>query len=172
MRSKDLFMAATIDPEHRIIMVSGGIDQNEATIVLRISVPEPGTWTIIKAEVNLTNEAWTAWQIGLGEKIYIPSDPSQRLLLSRQFSKCKFMPERNAIMFHGGEVRPSDAIFKIARLEVETPDLSLSHSRLVEDDPEAIERAVRNGFGDDYPKIEVIAPVRITTSDILVPARL
>ena len=43
MRSKDLFMAATIDPERRIIMVSGAIDQNEVTIVMRIAVPEKGS---------------------------------------------------------------------------------------------------------------------------------
>lgn len=164
MRAKDLHMAATIDPISRIIMVSGAIDCNEHAIVLRIPVPESGEWTLIKAETNMTDEVWTLWQITLGEGVNVPTDSSQ-LLLSRQFKKCKYLPERGAILFYDGEVRPGDAIFKIARLHVERDEIVLSHHRMC-DPPKSIEM-LEEGFGDEWPKIEVIAPVRIVQPDDL-----
>lgn len=133
-------------------MVSGAIDCNEHAIVLRIPVPESGEWTLIKAETNMT------------EGVNVPTDSSQ-LLLSRQFKKCKYLPERGAILFYDGEVRPGDAIFKIARLHVERDEIVLSHHRMC-DPPKSIEM-LEEGFGDEWPKIEVIAPVRIVQPDDL-----
>lgn len=166
MRAKDIHMAATIDPESRIIMVSGAIDRNDQTIVMRIPVPEPGLWTIAKAEVNLTDKAWISWQITLGEGISIPTENG--LLLSRQFRQCKYMSKRHAIMFYDGEVRPGDAIFKMARLQVEGTEMALSHSRMPHNSSlstQDIKAAVEHGFGDEFPKIEVYAPVRIVKPD-------
>lgn len=158
MRAKDLHMAATIDVESRTIMVSGGIDRNDHTIVLRIPIPEPGIWTVTKAEVNLTDKTWTAWQITLGPGVSVPTDDPTNLLMSRQFRKCKYIPERGAIMFYDGEVRPGDAIFKIARVKATGTEIVFSHSRgsdPIEGD------AIQYGFGDEWPKIEVVAAVRI-----------
>ncbi|HEU4321608.1 MAG TPA: DUF6423 family protein [Roseiflexaceae bacterium] len=156
MRAKDLQMAATIDPVNRIILVSGGIDRNEHTIVLRVPIPEPGLWTVIKAEVNLTDEPWTAWQITLGEGVSVPTD-GNHLLMSRQFKRCKYLPERGAILFTEGEVRPGDAIFKMARLQIEHDEMVLSHNRATPTPKINVE----DGFGETWPRIEVIAPVRI-----------
>lgn len=162
MRAKDLHMAATIDVESRTVMVSGGIDRNDQTIVMRIAVPESGPWTIIKAEVNLTDEAWTAWQITLGKGVSIPTHNPTNMLMSRQFKRCKYIPERGAIMFYDGEVRPGDAIFKSARLEVDDgKEIILSHSRVSRWTGKSLEDLVKHGFGDDWPKIEVVAAVRI-----------
>jgi len=160
MRAQDLHMGATIDPQTRTIMVSGGIDRNEHTIVLRVPVPATGVWTVTKAEVNLTDQVWYGWQITLGKGVSMPMNDPAGLLLSRQFRKCRYLPERGAILFYDGEVRPGDAIFKMARLHVAGNELVLSHSRT--SDPNWITDAtINNGFGDDFPRIEVFTPVRL-----------
>ena len=101
------------------------------------------------------------WQIGLGPGVSLPKDPSQQLLLSRQFRKCEYIVDRSAILFYDGEVRPGDAIFKIARLEIARAELCLTHHRRTDQETE---NAVKYGFGDDFPKIEVVTPVRIVQS--------
>lgn len=183
-------MGAAIDPTNKIIMVSGGIDVNAHTIVLRVDVPEPGEYTVIKAEVNLTDEPWLAWQITLGDGTRLPSENPANLLLARQFKRTKYLSHNNSILFYDGEVRPGDAIFKIARLEITKPKMILSHNRatpedlelpdsILDDDrererdensprlelPPSLERFYERiqiyGFGDDRPKIEADAAVRI-----------
>jgi hypothetical protein len=154
-------MAAVIDPRSRIIMVSGAIDRNEQTIVMRIPVPEPGEWTVTKAEVNLTDECWTAWQITLGEGLSLAEGDAKRLLLSRQFRKCTYLPSRGAILFYDGEVRPGDAVFKMARLVVKGREIVMSHNRSLYTTTPSLPYMLEHGFGDEYPKVEVIAAVRI-----------
>ena len=129
MRSKDLHMAATIDLESKTIMVSGSIDVNDAIIVMRVPVPEPGRYTLIKAETNLTDQPWCAWQIGLGDGVTLPVMNPTNMLLSRQFRKCKYNQDRASILFYDGEVRPGDAIFKMAHLDIAGPAMILSHGR-------------------------------------------
>ncbi|WP_337868154.1 DUF6423 family protein [Meiothermus sp.] len=189
LRSKDLHMAATIDMESRTIMVSGAIDVNRVTIVMRVPIPEPGEYTLVKAETNLTDEPWLCWQITLGEGVSLPLQNPTNLLLSRQFRKAKYLADRGAILFWDGEVRPGDAIFKMARLNISGNYMILSHNRggltdgifdededesddtgLEQDTPRInlpgaldryYEHITRHGFGDDLPKIEVETPVRI-----------
>lgn len=194
MRSKDLLMGAAIDPINKIIMVSGGIDVNAHTIVLRVDVPEPGEYTVIKAEVNLTDEPWLAWQITLGDGTRLPTDNPATLILARQFKRTKYLTHSNSILFYDGEVRPGDAIFKIARFEITKPKMILSHNRSgisdleIPDDildegkrkdkkeysphlefPDVLERFYEriqvHGFGYTRPKIEVDAAVRIVKPD-------
>ena len=190
MRSKDLFMGATVDVDKKLIMVSGGIDVNGHTIVLRVDVPEPGEYTVVKAEVNLTDESWLAWQINLGEGTSLPADGGADSIISRQFKNTKFLSDQNAILFWDGEVRPGDAIFKMARFNITRPKLILGHNRATvsefdfeipdEDDkehddtrpvidlPDYLEDFYKQiqttGFGEDRPRIEVDAAVRIVRS--------
>lgn len=158
MRADDLHMAATIDPKNRFILVTGAIDRNDATVVLRVDeIPEPGLWTVVKAEVNLTGEPWTAWQMTLGDGVALP-DKGDRLLLCRQLPQAEYFGDRNAIVFSGGEVRPGEAVLKVARLVIEKGLMVMSHNRMqTEVGPDVL----KEGFGMDDPKVEVEAAVRI-----------
>ncbi len=157
MRANDLHMAASVDPKNRLVLVTGAIDQSDVTVVLRIELPEPGLWTLAKAEVNLTDGPWKAWQMTLGESLSIPESPSDRLLVCRQLVRARYFSDRNTVLFDDGEVRPGEAILKLARLEASEPLLVMSHNRAQSADDLAAEA----GFGMDDPKIEIDAAVRI-----------
>lgn len=129
MRTQDIHMASTIDLESRVIMSSGAIDQNDARILMRIKVPEPGLYTLVKTETNLTDQSWTSWLMTLGEGVTMPIDDPTNMLLSRQFKKSKYLPELGAVLFYDGEVRPGDSVLKIARFTIQAQELQLCHSR-------------------------------------------
>lgn len=189
MRSQDLHMAATIDMATRVIMVSGAIDQDDSAIVMTIPIPEPGAYTLVKAETNLTDSPWDMWLITLGEGVSLPAGDPTNLLLSRQFKKGQYFPEHNAIMFYDGEVRPGDAVIKIMRFNVQGNSLPLAHGsrgkpkpKRREEDDDILNDIIGNStfiddpndenyaynllrdslvYADRRPKVEVIAPTRI-----------
>ena len=74
MRAHDIHMGAAIDEKNRIILLTGCIDRNEHTIVLKLKVPSLGDWTIIKAEVNITDQPWSGWQINIGKGATVATD--------------------------------------------------------------------------------------------------
>ncbi len=191
MRSQDLHMAATIDMTSRVIMVSGAIDQDDSAIVMTIPIPEPGAYTLVKAETNLTDSPWDMWLITLGAGVSLPTEDPTNLLLSRQFKKGQYFPEHSAIMFYDGEVRPGDAVIKIMRFNVQGNSLPLAHGKRKKkpkrnDDDDILNDFIGNNtFADDpndenyaynllryslayadrRPKVEVIAPTRIIRTD-------
>lgn len=161
MRAHDIHMGASIDEKNRVILLTGCIDRNEHSIVLRIKVPSLGEWTIIKAEVNITNEPWTGWQINIGKGVTVATtDGVPDLLMSRHFPKAQYIPEHNAVAFTGGEpVRPGDAILKYTKLDVKRHEIVLAHNRSVINDP-----ILDGTFGKDFPNIEVDVPVTLFDS--------
>jgi hypothetical protein len=168
MRSKDLHMAAAIDVNRRTVMVTGGIDQNDQTLMMRIKIPSPGIWTFVKAEVNLTDEPWVAWQISLGGKCQIPQKHEDRLIQCRQFEECQYFEDRGHLAFFNGEVRPGEPILKIFNVEItEAGDfasdiLVMSHSRLTGiPDVDVVRAAAIRGFGENFPKLEIAVPTRL-----------
>src|SRR5688572_23081500 len=85
-RAKDVEMAARIDPTRRLVLITGAIDSNEHDILVRVELPEAGTWQVVKSETNLTTASWYAWQISLGEGTLL-SATETATNLSRQYSK-------------------------------------------------------------------------------------
>jgi hypothetical protein len=158
MRAHDIHMGAAIDEKNRIILLTGCIDRNEHSIVLKIKVPSLGEWTIIKAEVNITDEPWTGWQINIGKGATVATTNGvPDLLMSRHFPKAQFIPEYNAVAFTGGEpVRPGDAILKYTKLDVKRHEVVLSHNRAT---PTTGIPVLDGTFGRDFPNIEVDVPV-------------
>ena len=164
MRAHDIHMGAAIDEKNRIILLTGCIDRNEHTIVLKLKVPSLGDWTIIKAEVNITDQPWSGWQINIGKGATVATDENgvPELLMSRHFPKAEFIPEHNAVAFTGGEpVRPGDAILKYTKLHVKKHEIFLSHNRAQPTNPAPV--VLDGTFGKDFPNIEVDVPV--TTFD-------
>jgi hypothetical protein len=168
MRSKDLHMAATADLKRRHVLVTGAIDQNDQNLIMRLQLPKPGLWTFIKAEVNLTKDPWLAWQITLGENFKIPRLKKDRLVQCRQFKRAEYVPDRGALVFTDGEVRPGESVLKVFNLFVEGKSLAratgvvLAHSRMAgAADPEAVLDAVAQGFGEENPSIEIEVPVHV-----------
>lgn len=164
MRAKDLLMAATIDPQTRQILITGGIDRNETVIIVSVKVPSPGLWTVIKAEVNMTDQPWQAWEIALGKGCRLPTGASAtKNFLSRQFKNVTLFPEREAFLFHGGEVRPGESILKVFRIRVSTNRMFLAHSRIVQRlEPRALKKLGQTSLGEGFARVEVDLPVRIT----------
>lgn len=166
-RSRDLHMAAAVDLKRRHVLVTGAIDQNDQNLIMRFQLPEPGLWTFIKAEVNLTEDPWLAWQITLSESCTIPEE-GDRLVQCRQFKRAEYMADRGALVFTDGEVRPGESILKMFNLVVKgdsgTQFVSgaFAHSRLTGPaDPAAVNAAVVKGFGEDNPNIEIEVPVHL-----------
>ena len=109
LRAKDIHMAATIDPKTHTVYVTGSIDQKHTSIVTRIKVPESGVWKVVKAETNLTDSAWLAWQIRLGGDCEFADEQEG---VSQQFCDCDFIKDRNTILFSRGEVRPGEPVLR------------------------------------------------------------
>jgi hypothetical protein len=162
LRARDMHMAAAVDVARRTVLVTGGIDQNQQVLQMKIDLPEPGLWTFIKAETNLTDDPWFAWQITFGGLMRLPVDPKDRLVQCRQFKRNNYIPERGAVLFCDGEVRPGEPILKIFRVDVAEPSAeifanSLSHTRGdAYLDPEAMEMALIHGIGAEFPVMEVL----------------
>lgn len=171
MRAHDIHMGASIDEKNKIILLTGCIDRNEHSIVLKIKVPSLGQWTIIKAEVNITDEPWSGWQINIGKGATVSTTNGvPDLLMSRHFPNAEFIPEYNAVAFTGGEpVRPGDAILKYTKLDVKKHEIVLSHNRAVPGNTDPI---LDGTFGKDFPNIEVDVPVTLFDSQAvtIVPA--
>lgn len=167
MRATDVHMSAAIDVEKRIVLVTGSIDTDEYQIIMRVPLPSAGEWTLIKAETNLTNDPWIAWQMQLGEGISIPmKDGQPELLTSRNYGYTRYIPESNSVIFHGGgeenngEVRPGEPILKFAKIETGMPEIVAAHSRMIPEELPEFDTMIRNGnFKNSYPKMEVITPV-------------
>ncbi|HLX51520.1 MAG TPA: DUF6423 family protein [Streptosporangiaceae bacterium] len=143
-RAKDIEMAAKVDTVNRLVLVTGAIDTNEHSILVRIELPSAGRWQVIKSETNLTDRSWTAWQVSLGEGTTVAGDAAVQNL-SRQFEKVYVPEDRSRITFYGGEVRPGEAILKMYTLDAKVPRIVMAHARELDE-------------GDDEPDEEVPAP--------------
>jgi hypothetical protein len=156
-------MAAVVDSRRRFVLLTGAIDQNEQNILMSIELPDGGLWTFIKAEVNLSDDAWYAWKITLGRGFRIPRNPGDRYAVARQFAQAHYLDDQNSILFTDGEVRPGESVLKVFNVELDAPGGamnlgSMAHSRLIDiGDPATIERIL----GEGRPTQEVVVPVKI-----------
>ena len=174
MRSQDIHLAVKILVPQKQILFTGAIDTNDVSVVARFPIPEPGLWTFIKAETNLTNDAWLAWQISLGAGVLIPSFKNNRIGYSRQFSDVTYNVDKKTLLFRGGEVRPGDSMLKVYTLECTEESLaefdgkgSVSHNRsIVASDDEMLKAGT---FGLDKPKIEIETPYQIIGGSVSIP---
>ena len=165
MRAKNMHMGATIYQAQRTIFVTGAIDTNDCKIKVRISVPDSGVWQIIKAETNLTNEAWSAWQVGLGYKNIVPETATPPMC--RQFSNASNCVDSNRIIFFDGDIRPGEPILKVFHVELMpgTREVCLNHSRILVSKlkTEGLSiKEVENAFDNlKNPEIEIIVPSQV-----------
>lgn len=129
MRAKDIHMAATIDPEERIVYLTGAIDRNDTRICMEVELPDAGAWRLIKAETNLTTESWTSWLISMGEGMRVNEAKSSSPLISRQFANSVYYEDLNSFCFFDGSVRPGEPVMKVMDFVTEVPRLLASHNR-------------------------------------------
>jgi hypothetical protein len=171
-RAKDIVMAATVDPVRRLVMITGAIDSNEHDILVRVELPSAGRWRVVKAETNLTDCSWLAWQVSLGEGTTVAEDATN---LCRQFGKVHVPDDRSRVTFYDGEIRPGEAILKIFELQTKLPRIVMAHNRMdeeeeVEDEqavptsPDEVEARVVAGF-TAKPYIEAFLPVELVGAD-------
>ena len=160
MRANDLHMVAAIDEQNRMVMITGGIDVNDTTIVMRTELPSAGTWTIMKAETNLTDKTWYGWQVMLGSDITVPMAGNKpQLLTSRNFEHARYVPETNTVGFYGGEIRPGEPILKFYTIETRVPRIVMSHNRII-DEADAELMAEGQPLGLGLPKLEIAVPTK------------
>ncbi|MDJ0822269.1 MAG: DUF6423 family protein [Paracoccaceae bacterium] len=155
-------MAATVDRDRQVVYVTGAIDQKHTSIVTRIRLPESksNVWRVVKAETNLTDSSWVAWQIRLGGDCRMVKDSKSGF--SQQFRNCDYVGDRNAILFSGGEVRPGEPVLKEFEVAIgEKSELVMSHNRIAREPfEEVIREKLLEGFGYDEPVVEMDIPVR------------
>jgi hypothetical protein len=168
-RAKDIVMAATVDPVRRLVLITGAIDSNKHDILVRVELPSAGRWRVVKAETNLTDRAWLAWQISLGEGTTVAEDATN---LCRQYSKVHVAEDRSRVTFYDGEIRPGEAILKIFELQTKLPRIVMAHNRMDEEEdvedgeqatptaPDEVEARVVAGFAAK-PYIEAFLPVEL-----------
>lgn len=164
-RAKDIEMAARIDVNRRLVLVTGAIDTNEHDILVQIPLPAAGTWHIIKAETNLTSEAWCAWQISFGSGVTV--SPAEGALACRQLERVYVSEARDRVTFYEGEIRPGEAILKIYTVDTTMPEIRMSHSRcaceIVAVQSLPLEGLVKQGL-PQKPFIEATLPVEYVST--------
>ncbi len=157
-------MVASVDKAQRMVFITGAIDSNDYSIVMKVPLPEAGEWTMVKAEVNLTDQPWIAWQMTLGEGMIIPlRDDEPELLSCRNFEQASYLPEPNVVCFHGGgEIRPGETVLKMAKFVTQVPEITLSHNRQLEAEAHELPYLLNEGkvLGGHLPIIEVVTPVQ------------
>lgn len=170
-RSKDVEMAAVVDVERRLVLITGTIDTNDYDILVRVDLPEAGEWTVIKSETNLTNSSWTAWQITFGEGMFL-APGSENRVLSRQYASHYANPERGRLTFYDGVVRPGEAVLKMFTIKTGVPRIVMAHGReqdpWLEVTPEQMLAIVKEGLRA-RSCVEVILPVRFVNAPVPEP---
>ena len=170
-RAKDVEMAATIDTVTRTVLITGAIDSNQHDILVRLDLPSAGRWQVIKAETNLTDATWLAWQITFSDGTKVLSD-EQAQNMCRQFNRLFISDTAERLCFHDGEIRPGEAVLKMFTVEAAVPRITMAHNRATEEededeiefptlDPdEAFSDSIRNGFAAK-PFIETWLPSQV-----------
>ncbi|MCB5165803.1 DUF6423 family protein [Streptomyces bambusae] len=159
-------MAGVADIRRHVLMISGAIDTVDHDVSVCINLPEPGRWQIIKSETNLTDRTWVAMQATTDEdSVFV--DDAEHLVMSRQFSKSFITPDQRRLTFHGGEVRPGEAVVKMYSLETTSRRPVYAYSRyspVVTDSPDMTAKTVEQLVAEGLPQrpvIEVIVPVTV-----------
>ncbi len=128
IEAENVPMKSTVDEINRRILITGAISSNENIIQVIVPNVPVGKWTVIKSEVNLTDESWKAWEIVFGDNTEL-GDITK--VSSRQFKQFTAVPERNALVFHDGKVVPGESVSKIFEVEqIVVGDLVMSHNRV------------------------------------------
>jgi hypothetical protein len=166
VRARDIQMAGVADLRQRVLMISGAIDTVDHDVAVYVNLPEPGRWTVIKSETNLTDQTWVAIQATTDENSVFVNDP-ESLLLSRQFSKSFMTPDKRRLTFYDGEVRPGEAVLKMYSLETTGRRPAYTYSRyspISTDTPEQNDATLEQLVADGMPQrqvVEVIVPVTV-----------
>jgi hypothetical protein len=127
-RAKDIEMAATVDVGNRLILITGAIDTNDHDILVRLELPSAGRWQVVKAETNLTDRSWLAWQITFGEGTKLAVDDAAHNLC-RQFPSLYVAEDRERLCFYGGEIRPGEAVLKMFTVDAAISRIVMAHNR-------------------------------------------
>jgi hypothetical protein len=134
-RAKDIEMAATIDVRNRTVLITGAIDSNAHDILVRVELPVAGRWQVVKAETNLTDLTWRAWQITFGEGTTVVQDDTSQNYC-RQYRSLFVSDDAERLCFHDGEVRPGEAVLKMFTIDAKVPRIVMAHNRSTEEEDE------------------------------------
>jgi len=134
-RAKDIQMAATVVARTRTILITGAIDTNEHDILVRVELPSAGRWQVVKAETNLTDKAWRAWQITFSAGTTVAVDDEAQNVC-RQYAKLFVSDDAERLCFYDGEVRPGEAVLKLFTVHTKVPLITMAHNRPTEEEDE------------------------------------
>jgi hypothetical protein len=160
MRSRDMHMSAKAIVDKRAVLLSGSIDENGLTVGARFTLPEPGIWTVYKAETNLTDDAWQAWQVRVGGGATLVTN-EEAMTACQQYDNITFLKEPEGVIFHGGQVRPGEPILKIFTINASGGSDVVSHNRSILLPDDLLEDAVSRGFGFEEPVLTIDVPVKV-----------
>jgi hypothetical protein len=171
-RSKENFMRGAAYEDKRLLYVTGSIDMTDTTIVMYADLPCAGPWTVIKAETNLTQNSWFAWQMRIGGDSKFPHETLE-VNGSEQFKKSLYDSVDNRIVFYDGEVRPGEPVLKHFKVVIgPSCRLCLSHNRYTTlsmgSQKDEIPEIYRKGFGYEQPIVEVNVVIdRVSTHNYI-----
>lgn len=166
VRARDIQMAAVADVRRRVLMVTGAIDTVDHDVSVSLALPEPGRWQVIKSETNLTDRTWMAMQVTCDEDSSFVDDPDM-MVVSRQFTKSFITPDARRLSFHGGEVRPGEAVLTVFSMEFGGNRPVYAHARYTPvstGDPASMAERLDHLIADGLPQrpvVELIVPVTV-----------
>jgi hypothetical protein len=134
-RAKDIQMAATIDVRTRTVLITGAIDSNDHDILVRVDLPSAGRWQVVKAETNLTDRTWRAWQITFSGGTTVVCDDQARNMC-RQFDELYVSDDAERLCFYNGEIRPGEAVLKMFTVDAKASRITMAHNRPTEEEEE------------------------------------
>jgi len=166
VRARDIQMTGVADLSRRVLMITGAIDTTDHDISISVSLPEPGRWTVVKSETNLTDQTWVAMQAVMDEDTTFVND-SDTLIMSPQFAKTFMTPDQRRLTFYDGEVRPGEAVLKAYSMETGGRKPTYFYSRYspiatdsAERSQQTLDELISNGM-QQRPVVELIVPVNV-----------
>ncbi|HEX4721469.1 MAG TPA: DUF6423 family protein [Pseudonocardiaceae bacterium] len=166
VRARDIPMTAIANVRRKLLLISGAVDATDHDVSVSIPLPEPGRWTVVKAETNLTDQTWVAMQITTDDDTTFVDD-QDTMISSTQFSKTFMTPDQRRLTFYQGEVRPGEAAVKMFDLESASGRPAYAHARYsrvttdtVERSEDVLQQLIMAGM-PQKPVLELIVPVTI-----------
>ncbi|MER9483440.1 DUF6423 family protein [Mesorhizobium sp. M0494] len=106
-------MTGTINLETHEIYIAGALsDRDNVNTVIQVNIlgVPPGRYSVTKVEYNGQSVSWNVWALRFGFGVTYDATIAQAG--SNYFTKIKWVPDRNCLVFYGGVVSPKQVLVK------------------------------------------------------------
>lgn len=144
-------MTGTINNKTKEIYIFGALtDKDHVNTNIQVNILEvpPERYSITKVENNNQTVNWNVWALRLG--FGVTFDPSIVRASANFFTKLKWVPERNCLVYWGGTVRPGQTLVKRWGIDYRGggPIVVQHYERTGNSKEEVTEEMVNKGWGD------------------------